>query len=75
MTITGLEQDNYLINNPIWITATNLDSRVNYLEVTLSDITVSGTPPVSRPLRIYPYQGKLHYNLQDLIKGNFPASL
>jgi len=74
MIVTGIESDLYYINNPILINIKALDSRVNYLDMSISNINDSNNIIVSNSLRIYPNTNKeiIDFNLSEVIKANFP---
>jgi hypothetical protein len=72
MIISGLNSDLYLINNPIWVDVSAIADDVKYLEITITDRTKSAEVVVYNTLRLYNNGDKAAYNLQEIIKGNFP---
>lgn len=72
MKIDGLSSDLYLINNPIWIDVSEIGETVKYLEITITDKTISTEIVTYAILKVYNYGSTASYNLQEIIKGNFP---
>lgn len=68
MIITGLSQDLYLLNNPIWMELVELDPGTRFVEIVATNHETGIT---SSPIRIFKMGNRIRYDLQELIKGNF----
>lgn len=81
MTITGLENNLYFVNNPIWVNVDNLQG-ADWVRVILAPQRFQNEIQYSQPTsqRLYPFQNKLYFDLSDYAKTFFkkpqhPASI
>lgn len=67
ITVSGLESDNYLINNEIWMGISVVDTITRY-SVTLSNVN---NGKFTRPFDLFTLDNKASINLQPIIKSLF----
>ena len=71
MTITGLTNNNYLINNKITLLINGFASDVRYLELTFTNSTTTK----SGRLRLYPINNTFKIDIAKIVKSTFNEPL
>jgi len=76
ITISGLNADRYLINNPIWVDFNNISANTKYVIVSTAVLIGAGpaaTYGTPTSLRFYPNAArKIYFDLAELVKSFFP---
>jgi len=68
MVVEGLNKDNYMINNPIWIDVKYIAENTKYLTINLLRVSPVGTVNEPSSIRLYPFNGKLYFDLAPMVK-------
>jgi len=73
-TISGLNNDRYMVNNPIWVDIKYIANDVKYVLISIVPILDPGEPQNTIPtrLRLYPdFNRSLYFDLSECIKAFF----
>lgn len=67
MTITGLSQNNYLINNEIQVVVSGFTTTIIYLEITAFNFETN----ITQTVRLYPINNSFSFSISSLVKSTF----
>lgn len=77
LTVTGLNQDRYLVQNPIYVDIAEISTGTKYIRVTLTPVAFSvseGTPePEPISIRLRPFGNQVYFDAARYIRAMMPS--